>query len=273
MQSITLRSGYSVPQIGLGTWQLNGSLCTRTVAKAIEIGYRHIDTAFGYDNHREVGAGIRDSGVPRKELFLTTKIPLNKQRPAQVLGLAGRLPDELGTEYVDLLLIHWPDRNVAFADTLAAFKELVNDGRVRSIGISNFNADLVEEAQAATDLPLVTNQVEFHPLLFQKELMQRCHARDIRITAYSPMAQGRVMKDRRLGEIGDAHGATPAQVSIAWLVSKGIIAIPKASSENHLKANLEAAGLRLTDHEIERIDGFTDHQRVVDGPWKHYPLE
>jgi 2,5-diketo-D-gluconate reductase B len=273
MNNITLRSGHSIPQLGLGTWRLSGSTCSETVARAIGFGYRHLDTAFGYSNHREVGEGIRRSGIDRQELFVTTKIPLGKETRKDVLEQGTRLQHELGMPYVDLLLIHWPDRTVEFSETLGALGELVDDGTTRSIGVSNFNADLVTEADRVSPKPIVTNQVEFHPFLYQRELQQACEERGIAITAYSPVAQGEVMKDTRLIAIGEHHGVSPAEVAIAWLLSKGIIVIPKATSDSHLKGNLAAASLKLDSSELGEMDRFDEHRRLVDGPWKHYPLE
>jgi 2,5-diketo-D-gluconate reductase B len=270
---ITLRSGHSIPQLGLGTWELTGPTCTVSVEHAIEMGYRHIDTAFGYRNHSDVAAGIRQSGISRDELFVTTKIPLNQLTRQAVLDHGARLQDELGMEYVDLLLIHWPDRNVEFEETFGAMDELVKSGVARSIGISNFNAELVAEADAASRSPIVTNQVEFHPFLNQKSLQQVCEDRGITITAYSPLARGNVVADPRLQEIGRQYDVGPAQVAVAWLLSKGFIVIPKASSETHLRSNLSATTLEISNDHIAEIDSFGDHRRFVDWPGKHYPLE
>ena len=273
MNTITLRSGQPIPQLGLGTWELTGPACTTSVEHAIEIGYRHIDTAFGYRNHSDVAAGIQRSGISREELFVTTKIPLNQQTRQAVLDQGARLQDELAMPYVDLLLIHWPDRNVPFEETLSAMDELVQSGVARSIGISNFNADLVVDADAVSRSPIVTNQVEFHPFLNQKSLQKTCEDRGITITAYSPLARGTVTGDPRLQEIGRQYDAGPAEIAVAWLLSKGFIVIPKASSEAHLRSNLNATSLKIASEHIAEIDSFGDHRRFVDWPGKHYPLE
>ncbi len=273
MRHIRLRDGRTVPQLGLGTWELTGKQCTASVADALSMGYRHIDTAFAYGNHAQVAAGIAKAGVPREELFVTTKVPLGKQSRSQVLELGTQIRDQLQMEYVDLLLIHWPNRKVPFDETFAAMQELIDRGVSRSIGISNFNADLVTRANEVSPAPIVTNQVEFHPFLFQKKLLETCEALDIRITAYSPIARGEVLQDARMVEIGRAHDASAAQTTIAWLLAKEIIVIPKATSRGHLAANLAAVDISLSTEEISRIDSFDDHRRLVDGPWKHYPLE
>ncbi len=273
MTQIRLRDGRTVPQLGLGTWELTGRQCTRSVTEALAMGYRHIDTAFAYGNHAEVADGVAAAGIPREELFVTTKIPLGKQTRPQVLELGTQIPKQLGMEYVDLLLIHWPNRDVPFDETLGALHELVERGITRSIGVSNFNAELVTRVNEISPAPIVTNQVEFHPLLFQKTLLETCEALDIRITAYSPIARGQVLSDSRLTGIGEAHDASAAQIAIAWLLAKGMIVIPKASSRAHLAANLAACDIRLSAEEIAQIDAFGDHRRLVDGPWKHFPLE
>jgi diketogulonate reductase-like aldo/keto reductase len=273
MAEIPLRDGNRIPQLGLGTWELTGSACIEAVRTALDLGYRHIDTAVAYGNHSEVGKAISESGVPRHELFVTTKIPLNKQSPAQITQLTGQALKDLGIRYLDLLLIHWPNKHRPFGEPLGAMADLVDKGRVRSIGVSNFNRRILAEADEASRVPLVTNQVEFHPLLFQERLLADCQNRDIRITAYSPLARGKVIADERLADIAAAHDTGPAEVALAWLVSKGIIVIPKASSPDHLRANMAATRLELTPAEMEQIDGFGDQVRLIDGPWKHYPLE
>ena len=273
MNEITLRTGQTIPQLGLGTWELTGATCTRSVEEAIGIGYRHIDTAFGYRNHADVAAGIVKSCIAREELFVTTKIPLNRQTRQEVLDQGSRLQDELQMPYVDLLLIHWPDRNVEFRETLSAMNELVESGVARGIGVSNFNQSLVAEADEVSPAPIVTNQVEFHPFLYQKDLMTTCEARSIRITAYSPLARGAVVRDERLESIARHYDVGPAEVAVAWLLSKQIIVIPKASSEPHLRSNLSATSLQLSQEHLAEIDSFGDHRRFVDWPGKHYPLE
>ena len=273
MNHIELRDRRTIPQLGLGTWQLTGEPCAGSVAAAIGMGYRHIDTAFAYANHSHVAKGIAQAGVPRDELFITTKIPLGKQSRSQVLELGSALRKELQTDYVDLLLIHWPNKDVPFEETFGAMQELMDRGVTRSVGISNFSPELAKRADEMSPAPIVTNQVEFHPLLNQRHLLETCRALDIRVTAYCPLARGEALCDERLVEIGRAHDASAAQVSIAWLLAKGLIVIPKASSREHLSANLAATELRLTAEEIERIDSFGEHRRLVDGPWKHFPLE
>jgi diketogulonate reductase-like aldo/keto reductase len=270
MKSITLSSGYEMPVLGLGTWQLTGETCRAAVADALRMGYTHIDTAIAYGNHEQVGAGMKDSGVDRESFFLTTKIPLGKQTRAEILQQGGKLLQDLGTDYVDLLLLHWPSRSPALAESLGALAELVDKKMVRSIGISNFNTDLVKQAVEVSEIPVVTNQVEVHPYLYQKELQQACEAVDMVITAYSPLARGDVLQDERLSTIAKSHNVSVPQVVIAWLLAKGVIVIPKASSKEHLESNLGALDVELTDDEISTIDAFPEEKRYVDWSGKHF---
>lgn len=273
MKIITFRTGLQVPQLGFGTFELNGTACSEGVRTAIDVGYRHIDTAFAYTNHREVAAGIRAAGVARKDLFITTKIPLRQQRRDQVIQFGQKLQDELETEYVDLLLIHWPNKNVPFAETLGAMAELVSRGVVRSIGISNFNSRIMAEADEVSPVPIVTNQVEFHPFLYQRELLEECRRRSIVLTAYSPIARGAVVADERMIAIASRNGTTPVAIALAWAMEKGVIVIPKATGRDHIAANFLANKVSLSSGDSAEIDSFQDRRRLIDGPWKHYPLE
>ncbi|MDA3850662.1 MAG: aldo/keto reductase [Spirochaetaceae bacterium] len=270
MHSILLKSGNSIPQIGLGTWQLSGEDCSNAVNSALVMGYDHIDTAVAYANHKDVARGIKDSGKKRNSFFLTTKIPLETSTYDEVLKSAKKSLDELRVDYVDLLLIHWPNKSVPFSETLEAFNELRNRGLTKDIGISNFNAEITAEAVELSQAPLVVNQVEFHPLLFQKDLYESCKKVGVEITAYSPLARGKIFENDILKDIAAKNNASIAQVSISWLMSKGIIVIPKASSLDHLKNNLAARNLELSTEDLQSIDSIEETYRMVDGSWKHY---
>jgi diketogulonate reductase-like aldo/keto reductase len=273
MNTLTLASGYEIPQLGFGTFQLQGETCTSAVCDAIEMGYRHIDTAFAYDNHRDVAAGIKRSGVDRDDLFVTTKIPMKQQRRDQVIQFGQKLQQQLDTEYADLLLIHWPTRNIEFAETLGAMGELVSRGVVRSIGISNFNRDIMAEAATVSPVPIVTNQVEFHPFLYQRELLDACRERNILITAFSPLARGHAIGNSRLLAIAKRYDSTAAAIALAWAMEKGIVVIPKATGRQHIAENLRAGDLTLSTEDIAEVDGIEETVRTIDGPWKHYPLD
>ena len=273
MKTLTFRTGVDVPQLGYGTFKLDGDACVNGVRDAIELGYCHIDTAFAYKNHRQVAAGIKLSGIDRESLFVTTKIPLGQQRRDQVIQFGQKLQQELEMEYVDLLLIHWPNKEIQFSETLGAMGELVSRGVVRSIGISNFNRTIMAEADEVSPVPLVTNQVEFHPFLYQRELLNACRDRHILLTAYSPIARGEVPTDDRMIALAKRNGATPAQIALAWSMEKGIIVIPKATARRNIEENLRAEQVALSPEDIAEIDAFEDWKRLIDGPWKHYPFD
>jgi diketogulonate reductase-like aldo/keto reductase len=244
--------GEEVPSLGLGTWRLSGRECRRSVRRALELGYRHVDTARMYRNEREVGEGMRDSGVPRGEVFLVTKVWPSDFRHDAVLRAARDSLGQLGTEYVDLLLMHWPNPDVPLGETLGAMRELQEAGGVRHIGVSNFSPALVEEARGYAEI--FCNQVEYNPFNGQKALVRQARELDYLLTAYSPVARGAVNKDATLREIGERHGKTPGQVALRWLVQQEkVAAIPKAASEENLKGNLDIFDFQLSDEEMDHI--------------------
>lgn len=247
--------GEEVPAIGLGTWRLSGEDCVRAVGGALGLGYRHIDTAQMYDNEEEVGRGIRGSGVDREEIFLVTKIRTSNFSHKDVLASARESLRKLGTDYVDLLLMHWPNPSVPVGETLGAMRELQEDGSVRHVGVSNFSPRQVEEA--AEYATIFCNQVEYHPYREQDALREQARQMDYLLTAYSPVAKGRVRGDRTLGEIGAAYGKTTSQVALRWLVQQEkVAAIPKAQSREHQESNLEIFDFELDEEEMRRISGL-----------------
>lgn len=258
--------GVQVPRLGLGTWMLDGDACVEGVRHALELGYRHIDTARAYENEREVGRGIAESGVPREQIFLTTKLWRDGLRAAQVREQAERSLAALGTDYVDLLLIHWPNPEVPLEETLGAMTQLREEGLVRHLGVSNFPAPLLERA---LDLaPLVADQVEYHPYLGQPALLELARRRDVMITAYSPFAHGKLLRDPVLAEIGEAHGMSAAQVALRWLLDQPeVSAVPKAASPDKREANFRALGFELTEAERARIAGLERGGREIDPSW------
>jgi len=260
--------GVEVPKLGLGTWQLNGSACTDAVTHALSLGYRHIDTAQGYDNEEFVGAGLEEGGVPRDEVFLVTKVKPDNFRRDRVISSTRESLAKLRTDYVDLLLLHWPNPDVPLEETLGAFLELRDQGAVRHLGVSNFPSKLVNEARQLASI--FANQVEYHPYLGQKALLEQAGAQDYMLTAYSPIARGKVMDDEVLGDIGTAHGKSPVQVTLRWLVQQDrVVAIPKAGSEKNRVSNLEIFDFELSDEEMARIFALERRERMVapdDGP-------
>jgi 2,5-diketo-D-gluconate reductase B len=248
--------GARIPAIGLGTWQLDGRVARRMVGYALEIGYRHIDTAQMYGNEAEVGASIAGSQVPRDEIWLTTKIWPDNFRAGALLRAAEQSLRRLGTE-PDLLLLHWPNPSVPLAETIGALNQVKRRGFARHIGISNFTVALIREARALSEAPLVVDQVEYHPFLDQQAVLAELRASGMALTAYSPLAKGRVFNDLTLRRIGERHGKNPGQVTLRWLIQQdGVTAIPRSSREAHAKANLEIFDFALSDAEMAEISAL-----------------
>lgn len=246
----------NIPVLGLGTWQSTGQDCIDVVKKALEMGYEHIDTAQAYDNEKEVGQGIKQSGVARDKFFLTTKIFPDdmKFQPEKLMEAAKRSLENLDTDYVDLLLLHWPDDRVPLSETIPALCELQKQGLTRHIGVSNFNIANITEAEKYADVPIVVNQVEFHPFIKQNTLQSFLNNHHILLEAYSPLARGDVFDNDVIKEIADKHNVTPAQISLAWILSdKDRVAIPKTSNPDHLQGNLDAIDVKLSAEELEQI--------------------
>ena len=246
----------NIPVLGLGTWQSTGQDCVAVVKKALEMGYEHIDTAQAYDNEKEVGQGIKQSGVARDKFFLTTKIFPDdmKFQPEKLAEAAKRSLENLDTDYVDLLLLHWPDDRVPLSETIPALCELQKQGLTRHIGVSNFNIADIIEAEKYADVPIVVNQVEFHPFIKQNTLQTFLNNHHILLEAYSPLARGDVFDNDIIKEIADKHKVTPAQISLAWILSdKHRVAIPKTSNPDHLQGNLEAIKVELSADELDKL--------------------
>jgi diketogulonate reductase-like aldo/keto reductase len=248
--------GAEVPALGLGTWQLTGQACRETVSTALELGYRHVDTAQAYGNERQVGAGIEDADVDRDELFLVTKLDVRNRTTERVRRSARESLEKLGTDYLDLLLIHQP--NIPFLasldETLDAMNDLVDEGVVRHIGVSNFPTGMLKRARETSAAPILTDQVQYHPYWDQRKLLTYCQIHDVLLTAYSPLARGGVLDDPLLVTVGNRYGKSPAQVALRWLVQQeGVVTVPKASSPEHLEENLAVFDFELTDEEMARI--------------------
>jgi 2,5-diketo-D-gluconate reductase B len=255
-----------IPAIGFGTWRLSGRDCVDGVADALAAGYRHVDTASMYGNEAEVGQGLRTAGGERSDVFLATKVWPDDLSPDRVRASLERSLRALGTDYVDLFLIHWPNPRIPLAATLEAMSALRDEGRTREIGVSNFTS---EQFREALDLaPVIVNQVEYHPFLDQSAVLEVCRERDVELTAYRPLFKGAALEDPVLVEIADAHGATPAQVTLAWLIGQErVSAVPKASSPERRRENLGALELELTAEERERIDALPKDRRAVETQW------
>jgi 2,5-diketo-D-gluconate reductase B len=258
--------GSTVPKLGFGTWEILGRDCEEAVSDALEIGYRHIDTAQAYDNEAEVGRALAASDVPRKELFLTTKLWRDEFAPDRVRPSAEGSLERLQVDCVDLLLLHWPNDAVPLAETLDALAALREEGLVSHYGVSNFPAGMLREALKIA--PIFADQVEFHPYLGQDALVALAAEQDFMVTAYSPLARGKVPEDPTLREIGDAHGKTAGQVALRWLLDKPNVAtIPKASSHERRVENFEVFDFELSDAERAQIDELPKDERVIDPRW------
>lgn len=254
MKNVKLASGQEMPILGLGTWKLKGRQCEQITKIAIEMGYTHIDTAWMYENQREIGNVLREIRIERQNLFITTKIWHTHLKHADVLSQFDVCLKDLQTEYVDLLLIHWPSDTVPFEETFSAFQEIYDAGKVKSIGISNFSIDQVNLACKVSDLPICTNQVEYNIHNNKEELRKHCHEHKMPITAHRPLAVGNLAADTELAEIGNRHGKTAAQVALRWLIQKEIITIPKSGSAPHLRENLDIFEWQLTEAEMHSLE-------------------
>ena len=260
-----------MPMLGLGTWENDSrDQCADSVRTALEMGYRHIDTAQAYGNEEAVGEGIAAADVDRDEIFLATKVWISNLDYEDVLETTRKSLDRLGTDYLDLLYVHWPSRTYEPEATLQAFDELYDEGTIRNIGVSNFEPGHIDEAREHLDAPIFANQVETHPMLQQTELREYAREHDIEIVAYSPLARGDVFEIDVLSEIAEKHGVSEAQVSLAWLRESDVTAIPKATSEAHIRDNWESLELELDDEDLRKIDRIDRTRRKVDpgfAPW------
>jgi len=254
--------GAQVPALGFGTWQMEGADCRSGVAHALELGYRHIDTAQIYGNEAEVGAGLADAEVARDAIWLTTKVWYEKASADAVKRSTEESLRKLGTEYVDLLLFHWPNDDTPMETTLGALADLQEQGLTRHIGVSNFTPTLLKRALDAA--PIAALQVEYHPFLAQEPLLALCREHGLLFTAYSPLARGGVLEDSTLKSIGERHGKSPVQVVLRWLIDQPqVSAVPKAASAAHRESNL-ALDFELGDEDRKAIDGLARGERVID---------
>jgi diketogulonate reductase-like aldo/keto reductase len=263
-------AGVWIPRIGLGTFNTPSEQASALVRSALEAGYRHIDTAMRYDNEPGVGQGVRDSSVPRGEIFITTKFPHTLAAAGDVVDAAWSSIRDLGVDYVDLLLMHWPNGEVPVEETFGALAPLVADGVIRGVGLSNAPAALVRRALTVT--PLANVQVEHHPYLPQDTLRELVTAEGLALTAYAPFAEGRVFADPVLTAIGARYGKSAGQVTLRWLLSKPrTVVIPKTAKPERLAANLDVLDFDLDLDDVQRIDALgASRQRFFDPPWQSY---
>ncbi|MFN2340490.1 MAG: aldo/keto reductase [Halanaerobium sp.] len=270
MKYVKLNSGDQMPLLGLGTWQLREEKCVESVKMAVEIGYNHIDTADGYDNHQAVAQGIKESGIDRDELFITSKIKPENLHFDDIKSDAQRFLDELEIEYLDLLLIHWPSQDIPLEESLKALKEVKEEGLAKNIGVSNFTINHLKDTMDFDPELVAVNQVEFHPTLYQKELLDFCQENDIVLTAYSPLARGEVFENKIINELAAEYDQSPSKLTLKWLIDKDVVTIPKASSRAHLEANFDLFNWELPNEVREKMDQLNENNRIIDPDWGEF---
>jgi diketogulonate reductase-like aldo/keto reductase len=262
--------GARIPIIGFGTVGLRGPDGVRLVRDALQLGYRHVDTAQNYETEGEVGEGIAASGVKRDEIFITTKVAPPNFAPADFDRTTRESLVKLRVAEVDLLLLHWaPPRPFTLADTIGALCKAKRDGLTRHIGVSNFNAALMEEAKAISSEPLVCNQIEIHPYLDQRKAIAACRRLGYAVVAHCPIARGRIFGDPAIERIAKAHARTPSQIALRWLLQQDIVIIPRSSKIERVKENLDVFGFALTPAEMAEIDALKrpDGRIINDARW------
>jgi 2,5-diketo-D-gluconate reductase B len=264
--------GARIPLLGLGTWELRGRACTRVVEQALRLGYRHVDTAEIYDNEREVGEGLRASGLKRGEAFITTKIWPTHYAPRELARAARDCLVRLRLSEVDLLLLHWPNPQIPLSETLGALCKVKREGLARNIGVSNFTVALIEQAVQAASEPLVCNQIECHPFLDQSKVIAACRHHHMAVVAYSPIARGKARDDELLQRIGAAHKKTAAQVCLRFLVQQDIVVIPRTSKVERLSENAAIFDFVLSEAEMAQIAALARPSgRIIDWAFSGRP--
>ena len=256
--------GIDVPEIGLGTYKLIGKAGEQIIKMALSMGYRHLDTAQDYKNETEVGNAIKQSHVKRDELFVTTKVDRNNLEPEKLLKKSEQSLLDLDLEYVDLLLIHWPNDEVDIEQTMEAMLSFRDQGKALNIGVSNFPMKLLKEVNEEFAAPIFCNQVEYHPLLGQFDLLDYASENDLMVTAYSPLGQGSIVDNPLLMNLGEKYGKTSAQIALRWLVEQEqVVTIPKASSKEHLEQNIDIYDFSLDDEDFYAIDDLDKTHRII----------
>ncbi len=256
--------GAPFPALGFGTWRLDGGACVDAVKMALDMGYHHIDTAQVYGNEAEVGQAASESGIDRKALFITTKLWTTNFTSDRVASSMEESLERLRTEYVDLLLMHWPNPEVPLSETFAAMRELMRKGKARAIGVSNFPVSLMREAVEKHGAPVACNQVEYHALLSQHAVLGYARAHNIIVTAYRPLARPTLAHHPMLQEIGRRYGKTAAQIALRWLIQQeGVAVIPKAASGKHARSNFEIFDFSLSESDMRMIAALSNNTRSV----------
>lgn len=264
MDYITLNNGLKMPQLGFGVWQVSDEQATPAVKKALEVGYRSIDTAMIYGNEKGVGRAIKESNVPREELFITTKVWNADHGYENTLKAFDASLERLGLDYIDLYLIHWPTPKYdQYVDTYKAMEKIYKDGRSKAIGVCNFDIEHLERLLNECEVVPVVNQVERHPYFQQRELQDFCEKHHIIIEAYSPLMNGKdVLNDSVVKEIAKAHGKTAAQVILRWHLQTGVITIPKSVTPSRIEENFDVFDFELTAEDMEKMAALDRNLRI-----------
>jgi 2,5-diketo-D-gluconate reductase A len=267
--TIELNDGNSIPQLGFGVFQIDPGETAEAVGKALDVGYRHIDTAEMYGNEKEVGEGIRASGVDRGDVFVTSKLNNGYHEPDDARKAFETTLTDLEFDYLDLFLIHWPlptRYDGDFVSTWKALEEFKQDGRARSIGVSNFQVPHLERLAAETDVTPAVNQIEIHPYFVNAEVYDHCNEVGIEVEAWSPIAQGGVLEDPAITEIAERLGKTPAQVTLRWHIERGNIVFPKSTTPERIEENFELFDFELEPDDIEKITALDKGEEGRTGP-------
>lgn len=268
MTNFKLNTGRRIPAIGFGTWQITPDAAAKEmVLAALESGYRIIDTAKIYGNEKGVGEAIRESGVPREDLFVTTKLWNEDQGYDRTMKAFEASLEKLGLDYLDLYLIHWPATS-ARHDSWRAFEKLYEEGRIKAAGVSNYTVEHLQDLAEHSELTPAVNQVEFHPYIYeqQKPLLDYCREHGILIEAYSPLSRVSAEKTDAFQSIAERLGASPQQVALRWCVQHGTVPLPRSTSPDHIRSNFDIFGFELDDSDIEALDSVSDGERVTWDP-------
>ena len=265
-ETITLHNGVKMPQLGFGVFKVkNGNETVESVKKAIEVGYRAIDTAAIYENEEGVGQAIREGGVPREELFITSKVWNTEQGYETTLKAFEDSLNRLGLEYLDLYLIHWPGKD-KYLETWRALEKLYKDGKVKSIGVSNFHVHHLENLLANSEVKPVVNQIELHPLLTQVEIRDYCAKHEIKVESWSPLGRGNLLEEPTINHIAKKHGKSSAQVLIRWHLQHDLVVIPKSITPSRIKENAQVFDFSLSLNEMNQIDALNKNERFGSNP-------
>ncbi|RXG12385.1 diketogulonate reductase-like aldo/keto reductase [Leeuwenhoekiella aestuarii] len=261
-----LSNGHKMPYLGLGVWKAeDGEEVIHAVKWALEAGYRHIDTAKAYENEEGVGKGIKESGIPREELFLTSKLWNSDQGYESTLEAFDKTLKRLDTDYLDLYLIHWPVEG-KYKDTWRALEKLYKDGKIKAIGVSNFLEHQLRDLMQDAEINPMVDQLEFHPWLVQKDLQDFCATHNIQYEAWSPLMQGKAFKNETLKQLGEKYGKSPAHIVLRWDLQNGVVTIPKSTSKDHIISNAEIFDFELSEEDMQTINALDKHERIGPDP-------